>query len=917
MNKMEGSISEEEILKERKNKIVSLFLKKGWWVIAILAIAIILGLYIRSLPMKDHGGHPGLWDITTNNWTLGPDLDPFLFLRDAQEIVQNGHMPSMDFMRNVPLGFDNSEETRLLPYMIVFLYKIIKSFNPAITIEYAAVLFPVIMFGLTIIVFFLFVREIFKDSIGKNKANIIALISTFFMVVVPDLLSRTIAGIPEKESAGFFFMFLAFYIFLKGWKAKNLKSAIILGIIAGISTAMMGLVWGGVSYVFVTVAAASLIAFILNKVDKKEFSVYSSWIITSLIFLLLLTHKFQLKEFITSLDSGLALIVFFIMMVHFIVWKTKISELKILKNIKLPKPIISLIMGIILLIIISLATLGPSTISGKINDLNNILIHPVTGRWGQTVAENRQPYFTEWQNSFGPLIKNIPILFWLLFIGSAALFRNTIKHIGKKESWILTGFYILFFLGIVFSRYSQTSIFNGENFISKLFYYGSALLLVISIIYVYIKNYKNNKESFEKIDYNLFFIFVLLVLCLFTARSAVRLIMVLAPIAPIFLSYLVVGSVSKFKKIKDETGKIVLVILILLLIILSIFTFYSFYSAVKVQAYNYVPSYYTFQWQEAMSWTRTNTPSTAVFAHWWDYGYWVQTMGKRATVTDGGNAIVYWNYLTGRLVLTGDNQKDALEFLYTHNTTNLLIDSSDIGKYSAYSLIGSDANFDRYSWIPTLLSNPSDTQETKNSTIRVFKSSSYIDEDIIYKNNDNSSIFLPAQRAALLGIFLEYSQNNNTISFNHPLGVFYDGNGNQIKIPLRYLYQNNKFIDYGSGINATFFVMPNIYQTSQGIQKDELGAGMYLSPRVMRGLFAQLYLLNDPFHNFGAFELAHSEPSVIIDSLNSQGAKLNDFIFFGDVQGPIKIWNIKYTGDEKVNPEYLIKTPPPSITWKF
>jgi len=66
----------------------------------------------------------------------------------------------------------------------------------------------------------------------------------------------------------------------------------------------------------------------------------------------------------------------------------------------------------------------------------------------------------------------------------------------------------------------------------------------------------------------------------------------------------------------------------------------------------------------------------------------LQSIGERATVLDGGNAIVYWNYLMGRHVLTGDNQKDALEFLYNHNTTHLLIDSSDIGKYGAYSSIG-------------------------------------------------------------------------------------------------------------------------------------------------------------------------------------------------------------------------------------
>ena len=138
--------------------------------------------------------------------------------------------------------------------------------------------------------------------------------------------------------------------------------------------------------------------------------------------------------------------------------------------------------------------------------------------------------------------------------------------------------------------------------------------------------------------------------------------------------------------------------LVILILILSLFSFWTYYNSVKVQAYSFIPSQYNQQWQKAMEWVRNETPENAVFGHWWDYGYWVQSIGNRATVVDGGNAITYWNYLMGRYVLTGDNQHDALEVLYNHDTTHFLIDSTDIGKYGAYSQIGSDENFDRLSW---------------------------------------------------------------------------------------------------------------------------------------------------------------------------------------------------------------------------
>src|SRR3989344_8650928 len=199
---MENNNDSRDIIEIRKERIINFFRKSQYWIYCLLIIALILGVYIRILPMTDHGGNPGLWDVTLNSWTLGPDLDPWLFMRQAKSLIA-GEYPAIDNMRNVPLGFDNSKETVLLPYMIYLTYKITKIFYTDATPEYAGVIFPVIMFALTILAFFFFVREIFleKDQRIKLRANIIAIISTFLMIVLPVFLPRTIAGIPEKESA--------------------------------------------------------------------------------------------------------------------------------------------------------------------------------------------------------------------------------------------------------------------------------------------------------------------------------------------------------------------------------------------------------------------------------------------------------------------------------------------------------------------------------------------------------------------------------------------------------------------------------------------------------------------------------------------------------------------------------------------
>ncbi len=42
----------------------------------------------------------------------------------------------------------------------------------------------------------------------------------------------------------------------------------------------------------------------------------------------------------------------------------------------------------------------------------------------------------------------------------------------------------------------------------------------------------------------------------------------------------------------------------------------------------------TNDWPEAMKWLKNNTPKDAVIASWWDYGYWITTLGERTSLAD-------------------------------------------------------------------------------------------------------------------------------------------------------------------------------------------------------------------------------------------------------------------------------------------
>ncbi len=877
---------------------------------SILAWVVWIALYIRTRNL------PGLRDVTTGGWTLGPDLDPFLFLRWAKYIVEHGALYSMDMMRYVPLGFNTNTELVLLSYMIAWFHKIAILFGST-SVEHSAVLFPVFMFGLTVVAFYFFNKIVFQDILGKEKASIAALIASLLFSLMPSLLPRTIAGIPEKESAAFLFLILSLTFFVKAWKTGTLPKKLTYSLLAGISTAVMALVWGGFIYVIITIGTAVFIAFILGQADLSRYYSYCVWLLSFSAILIIFSERFSIYGLFTSINMIVVLMTFAAMSLHLIIYKTKIGSY-VNRGIlaKIPRPINSFIIASIVSVILASVFLGPSFILGKAGALKNTFIRPLVDRLNVTVAENKQPYFIEWVSSFGPVIKGLPLTFWIFIIGSIYLFYLLVGRMERKERIFLTGGYAVFLFTFIFSRYSNSSILNGENFVSISLLLGGALFFVLIAGRYYYKYYKNNDERLKSLDFALIMFLVLFGLCLLSARSAIRLIMTLVLPASSLIALLIVGIWRQYERRDKVSGtRRVTGFIFIIILALSAFSAYILYQASIATAQGYVPSSYTQQWQKAMGWVRENTPGEAAFSHWWDYGYWVQTMGERATMVDGGNAIGYWNYLVGRHALTGESEKNALEMLYAHNVTYFIIDSSDIGKYTAFSSIGSDENYDKRSWINIFVLDPSRITESKNKTTFVYLGGFSLDEDVIYNDNgtkvslpglNDLGIDKPRNLAALGAILLEIEEDGN---ISQPKGIFVY-NGNQYTLPLRYAYHNGKLIDFGTGIEAGIFLMPQLAQNEQGFSLVQNGALLYLSKRTVNSLFARLYLYGE---ETDAYKIAHIEDDVVVNGLKQQNIAGGDFVYYGGVRGPIKIWKISYPDGMAIKKEYLSTDYPTSL----
>jgi len=859
-------------------------------IIVLLLSVIILGIWIRTQNL-------GLLIDQTTGEYIPTALDPFYFLRLTETILERGGYPEFDVMRYLPNAQVEFHKS-LLPWASVLIYKAANILGDY-SIQYTSIIFPVVFFVLGLILFFFLIYFL-------TGSKITALISSIFLTILPPYIYRSMAGFFDHEVIGMFAFFLVLISYTFALKflhkeekekkdKKYLYKVILFGALVGALTVFTIASWGGISnFLFMIIPLSFGLFWLIKTRDlEKNRAKITSLLIFYIVFfastiLFGLGYGFDLSTILsrtvlssTSLLNSVVLL--FIISDFFMI---RFGEKIPIKGAKDYRLVFSVGLMILLGFLFSVIIYGnPFSV---VKDIVERLLHPFgTGRVGLTVAENRAPYLQDWINQTGK------ILFWLFVGGLITIGANiskAVKKQGRKIGFIF--FWILLILGILFSKFSPTSMFDGTNFISKLFYFGSIIVFGIYCVRLYSKEKLNIKPEW-------LIVFSWMIFMLIAARGAVRLFFVITPFVCFSVGIFISSLASYYKKSKDDLGKMLLGILLIGVIIVSLFSFNNLATASISQAKVTGPSSHI-QWQQAMKWVRENTPENAIFLHWWDYGYWVQYLGERSTLADGGHFEgAFRDHMIGRYLLTTPYSETALSFMKTNNASYLLIDPTDLGKYPAYSKIGSDENWDRFSAISIMPYDPQQTQETQDKTRRIFVGGMGVDNDIIYEV-EGRQVFLPGPifdeaggtkwKSFVGGIILETSGAGGTISFNQPIGIFIYNN-QRYDIPIRYIYYQDRIADFGSGLDAIIRVIPSIAETGQQISVENLGAVIYLSPKVSKSLFAQLYLMDDPFNNYQTIKLAHSQDDPAIASLKAQGLNFGEFVFFRGFRGPIKIWD--------------------------
>jgi len=861
----ESKSSEDRLIEERKNQVKS-FLFKNWRYLqyVLLVIIVWLGASIRSKPLNN------LIDSTTGRY-ITLELDSTLWLRYAEYIAEHGRLFAVDAMRNAPLGGDLSALGTFTAYFIAYMYKIFNFFIPSITIEYVDIIYPIVATIVLSLFLFLLVRRLFDWRVG--------LLSVLFINLIPSFLFRSLGGSSDHDILGMMFFIMAIYFYVVAWQSKSNRNSFIFGIISGLITSIGLLTAGLTTFVFLIIGSFLIIELFLEKFDKKDYYVLVGWLGTIVIIHTLILQKTSIVAFLNSLTTIPAFFVLFASTFYLFVYQKNLFKIK--DKIKFPGGLLSiLIVGAFLLIVGVILQGGIIFVKDKFSQLViNLFETFQTNRWVTTVAENHKPFVTDWFGQMGKLYV------FSFILGSVFLFYGAIKKVKKAK--VISVLFGLFIFSFIFSRYSGNSVFNGESAISKFMLVGSLGIFLLIIFYLIIRNFYKDREAYDSIksiDKKYIFIFIWFLFMALAATSAIRLIFEFAPITAIVVSFfviflidLILGQKNKYLKF---TGLLVILILLLNPFALVKGIIPEYYGRSLDQARFSGPGYNSL-WQQTGLWVRENTPENAVFAHWWDYGYWVQSGFERPTITDGGNFIGWWNFLMGRFVLSGDSIEDSLKFLYAHNASYVLIVSDEIGKYPAYSLIGSDENLDRYSSVPVLGLDLQNSQETRNETLLFYRGAFALDRDLVFQDT-----LYPAGSAGIGAIVVPTKQNEDgSVTFRQPYALLVY-QGVQINVPLNCLYfDNQKEVFNGEGLDACISIIPSFNND----EVNGIGTAIYLSEKVKDSFFARAYVGNEFLEGF---ELVYES-----------GGQVPLGIYNGRVFGPHKIWKVNYPEDLELTDE--------------
>ena len=510
------------------------------------------------------------------------EFDPYFDYRATQFIIENGldaYWQWHDTMSWYPEGRAIPETSQSGLHITTAIFYSL--FGGGSDLLDFTIVFPAVIGSLTVIGIFALVRVLSNTSAG--------LFSALLFAFSPAIIQRGNLGWFKSEPLGLFFGIVAAYLFISAIKHKEIKYAIPKAVAGGLVLGLANASWGGIQYFSIPIA----LFFVVLPFFRRDLTIPMYVAIAFTVFTLVSAAAFPRPgiEFVLGLP-GLAMIggTAFLVVAHFL--KKFSGPQKQLRNTAF---LLIAFVAIAIGMLSAGAYLSPSF--RYLNAINPFLSsqNPLV----ESVAEHFTPTVADYFIDFSVLLMFAGLGAWLAF----------------KRRDDMSIFALL--LGI-------TGVYVSATF-ARLLVFASVGIIVLSGIGLYevTRSIMSYRESTA------------------TLSAAQR------PTAATREERRKIEFSSRGHSTSVQAVKIAYVVIMIL--ILSIPMFYPSTLLGSSSDSNWLSSadippaianggtgfrVQTDDWTGAMEWIKQNTEEDAVIASWWDYGYWITTLGDRTTLAD-------------------------------------------------------------------------------------------------------------------------------------------------------------------------------------------------------------------------------------------------------------------------------------------
>ncbi|MEK6808973.1 MAG: STT3 domain-containing protein [Nanoarchaeota archaeon] len=142
-----------------------------------------------------------------------PDIDPYYWFRYARNIIEHGYPgdeiregKQFDNHMWAPQGADIPTTDQFYPYILAYYYRVVRIFNPQISLMNSILYFPLLISALSIIPVFIIARK-FGGNLAGIIAGLIFGLNTMFV-------SKTLFGHADTDAMVMFFPVFICWLFL-------------------------------------------------------------------------------------------------------------------------------------------------------------------------------------------------------------------------------------------------------------------------------------------------------------------------------------------------------------------------------------------------------------------------------------------------------------------------------------------------------------------------------------------------------------------------------------------------------------------------------------------------------------------------------------------------------------------------------